>query len=100
LRLTLTDAPTGWALNPDVSHAKVWGPAGWTSEVFSEEDSDKIAIQWSAGPRAAIAPGQTIRGFRVALLRPTASYKSSDWETGDTLGGETRGKLEPIRSAR
>jgi len=96
----LTAAPTGWAQDPDVSHANVWAPAGWTYTVFSAEDSDKVAIQWISGSGAAIAPGQTVRGFRVALRRPNASYKSSDWETADTLGGDTRGKLNAIRSPR
>jgi hypothetical protein len=95
----LTALPAGWT-HRDVSHANVWAPAGWTATVISAEESDKVAIQWSADPRAAIAPGQTVRGFRVALLRPTASYKSSDWQTTDNLGGATTGKLEQMRSDR
>jgi len=96
----LTAAPSGWEPDRAVPGPNVGAPAGWTSTVIATEDSNNIAIAWRAGSRAAIAPGHTLRGFRVTLPRPTASYKASDWETTDDLAGATRGKLQEVRSAR
>lgn len=96
----LTAAPVGWAGGQDVARTSILAPAGWTSTVLSAEESTNVAIEWRAGSRVAIAPGQTLRGFRVTLLRPTASYKSTGWQTTDQLAGVTTGKLEQMRSVR
>ena len=96
----LTAAPTGWTRDRGLLPSSAAAPAGWTTTVYTEEDSDKVAIEWRTASHRSIAPHQTVGGFRVVLPRPTDTYTSAGWETINDLGGATRGTLERRRQPK
>jgi hypothetical protein len=94
----LTAAPLGWTRDRGLPSGSAGAPVGWTAKVFTQEDSNNLAVRWSASSHRTIAPHQSVRGFRIVLPRSTLPYTSADWVTVDNLGGETTGKLERVRS--
>ena len=46
------------------SPSNVMSPTSWTDNVTNAGPSDGFAIQWVAGPGAALTPGNSLAGFQ------------------------------------
>jgi hypothetical protein len=60
------------------SPTNVLSPASWTDQITHGGASDGFAIQWVAGPGAAVTPGSTLQGFQFdSTTSPTAILGNS-----------------------